>query len=460
VSDLSDLLPQIELFISLRRYDDAERLIDQLLAINPRSAAAHLFRASVRFDRSDWAGARAAAREAARLDPTWPDAHSLYALAILADNSYVPVRGWNDRLTFRSDAAIAVAEALAHADRALEFDPSSAYAHGVRAHALLAAGRPAPALAAAETGLSIDPNDITCCAWRHDALVRLGRHQEAARFTRDGLHAKPEEAASHVRLGVLALDSSNNDAALEHARAALLANPNSSDAQSVYWTALAHSGPTASELGRVATSSARSVVLITRSLRKWPVIGPVAYVLCSIALLVLGVRSLNHGHPLLGLISLAILVAPLALLVVPLVIEASLHVGLFARNRRFRIALLGERWWLAAAATTWLVLYFVAFFTFVNRVRMSPLPPALLAICPIAVLLLARHETRVLRWSSRVAFVATVVFALCALHASRHAVTGDAPRAWLVLSILITLFVENIGRRFERRQQKQPVTRP
>jgi tetratricopeptide (TPR) repeat protein len=179
---------RVELLLSQRRYELAERELRGMLAAEPRDATAHaLLSLCVLQDRTRLADATEAAQQAVGLAPDEPFAH--YALSL----SYL-YRGYHH-------------EAETAAREALRLDPHNADAFAVLAHAALGRERYEDALQSATAGLAIDPDHLECANLRSIALERLGRNQEAVAAAAATLRRDPDDPMSHAAYGLTLLNS-------------------------------------------------------------------------------------------------------------------------------------------------------------------------------------------------------------------------------------------------------------
>jgi tetratricopeptide (TPR) repeat protein len=457
---VAPLLERAQHLIDLRRYDEADRLIDRALAEDPESAWAHVLRARIRTALGDWSGTRESARAAAALRPEWAHVHATLSVAVLNDDDYVPDSRLTDWLKLRSGDSLRLAEALYHADRALELSPEIAYFHGIRARVLLAHNRLQAALAATDAGLAIDPSDPTCRIARHDVLVYAGREEDAARFTTESLRADPNHEVCHERLGELALERGDYPAAFAHARTALRADPDYRAAQSIYWDAAAHLGPGVGTLARVRTAFLRLLRWPIRIFVASPGVTFFAVIITTLALILLAISSLRHGDMLVGWAAIALLLIPAVALAVPVTLWAALHLLLIVRRRDRRAVIPWSAWLTTAAVAAWVIAYCAACYTVTQRARPPYFVPPLLALSPlVALALAAASETRTARALLSAVGVANLVFAISALLGVRSGVR-DAGLRFLLLAGLLTLLADVLIPRLDRRLSRPRSRRP
>jgi tetratricopeptide (TPR) repeat protein len=126
--------------------------------------------------------AKAAALRAIELDDTTADAH--LALAV--------VLSWTDW-----DFAAAEPEWR----RAIELDPSNAWALAGHSHFLMITGRPEEALTQIERALSRDPFNVIVTSFHAVDLVLVRRYDEAIEAARAALRIQPEAPVALNALG-------------------------------------------------------------------------------------------------------------------------------------------------------------------------------------------------------------------------------------------------------------------
>lgn len=143
----------------------------------------------------------------------------------------------------RSDEALALAGQLPSRDH-----PSPEF-HRLRGRALRAAGRNFDAELAFREALSYAPGDAGLLADVATSLVGQKRHREALSLARDAVAARPDRAAYHALLGIIAEALQLDEEAERELGAARSLSPGDADAHVTY-------GFTAIRLGKSAEAEA------------------------------------------------------------------------------------------------------------------------------------------------------------------------------------------------------------
>ncbi len=148
------LVPATEVFPA------ASEAVAQALELDPELAAAVDLDARIRFAYDwDWSGAEAGFQRAIELNPSYPDAHVVYAQVL--------------RITGRQDAALAAVQ------RGLDVDPHNPFFQQQLALQLAAAGRYAEATARMQALVAAQPNFPPAHLMLWMTLYREGRYEEA-----------------------------------------------------------------------------------------------------------------------------------------------------------------------------------------------------------------------------------------------------------------------------------------
>ncbi len=187
------------------RFADAERELKQVLAADPHNAHAHALLGLCLVGQRQYREATAEAEQAVGLEPDVAFGHFVHA-KILAERNHTKA------------ARAAIREAL----RLDSFNPSY--------YAMLASiefdERQWPAaLDAAENGLAIQADHAGCVNLRAMALVQLGRKDEAGVTIRGALERDPHNAVTHANQGWQMLHLGQHKQALIHFREALRIDP-------------------------------------------------------------------------------------------------------------------------------------------------------------------------------------------------------------------------------------------
>ncbi len=203
---MSDRYGRVQLLLSQRRHEMAERDLRMLLADDPGDATAQsLLALCILHDRSRMLEATEMAQHAVGLAPDEPLGH--YALAV----SYLQ-RNRNE------EAAAAIQESL-------RLDPYDADAFAVLSRAQLARDRYQQSLDAAVQGLAVDPEHLDCGNLRSISLERLGRGDEAIAAATETLRRDPDDPMSHAAHGHALLNSGRYKEAQVAFREALRLDP-------------------------------------------------------------------------------------------------------------------------------------------------------------------------------------------------------------------------------------------
>ena len=218
---MMDRYGRVQLLLSQRRYEMAERDLRALLADDPRDATAlALLALCLLQDEKRMADATSAAEQAIGFAPDVPLGH--YALAV----SYLG----RNRL----------GEAEAAITQSLRLDPHDADAFAVLAKSRLGRELYQASLDAATQGLAIDPDHIACGNIRSISLERLGRGEEAIEAAGETLRRDPDNPVSHAAHGFTLLNSGHYREAQVAFREALRLDPHNEMARAGLIRALNH----------------------------------------------------------------------------------------------------------------------------------------------------------------------------------------------------------------------------
>jgi len=210
---------KIQVLISHRRFQEAEREIRIGLAAEPMQPDLHMLLAicllndSTRLDE-----AKAEAQQAVGLQPDEAAYHYVLAYVLTEKKEYGEARKY-----FKSSLGI---------------DPSSAKSWAGLAQLELLESNWQAALDSAQKSLQLDPENTDARNYRTIALERLGRGTEALNSARESLREDPNNASSHSAAGWAALNNGKHQEAQVHFREALRLNPNDEFAKSGMVSAL------------------------------------------------------------------------------------------------------------------------------------------------------------------------------------------------------------------------------
>jgi len=165
----------------LGRYREAEDCAGEAIALDPELAIAHGALARALVGQERFKAAATAVREAIRLDPDDPLNHEVLAACELARGKWP--------------------EARASAERALALAPDSATAHGLRSVALtMTGGDPKEWQSAAADALRADPGSSTAHAFAANAALNGGHEHHAVAGFEEALRLDPESAFAQAGL--------------------------------------------------------------------------------------------------------------------------------------------------------------------------------------------------------------------------------------------------------------------
>jgi adenylate cyclase len=179
---------QAEVLVYAGRPEDALRMVEQAMRLNPRYSPLYPFELGWAYRMTGrYAEAVAALREATNRSPNFLGAH----LNLTA--SYV--QQWGSQ---QSPDSQTLEQALAAAQRSLALNNSSPPGHLLLGIVYLYQKQYEPALAETERAVALDPNDAAGYAFLAETLSRVGRPEEAIAMVEQALRRKPLVADSHL----------------------------------------------------------------------------------------------------------------------------------------------------------------------------------------------------------------------------------------------------------------------
>jgi predicted O-linked N-acetylglucosamine transferase (SPINDLY family) len=199
------------------RYEEAERILQQALRVNPRSTAAHANRGIALHELKRFDEALACFAAALALTPDHPETYSnrgntLMALArfdeALAsyDRAIAIKPDYADALVNRGNVLVKLHrfdEAVVSCDRAIAIRPRDPNALVNRGNALVELGRFDDALASYDQALAIKPDLPSALLGRGNVLFKFYRYEDAASTYKRALAAKPDYYKALLQLTVL-----------------------------------------------------------------------------------------------------------------------------------------------------------------------------------------------------------------------------------------------------------------
>lgn len=215
----------------LRRYPEAEKMLRQALAKDPRHAFSHAYLAL-----SLLAQSTPAAPKPAKLRDALDEARRAVAASPEHEFPYF-VLAWSD-LANRKEA-----EALKAAQDGLRINSQSTWGYIIFGHVYLSRREWDKALQMCDTGLAIDPEDSGLLNQRARALIMLDRKPEARAAVKQALVNDPNSDDAHTNSGWLALYEGDQQAALVNFREALRLDPLSETARQGFIQSLQSRNP-------------------------------------------------------------------------------------------------------------------------------------------------------------------------------------------------------------------------
>lgn len=200
----------VQHLLAVRRPQQAEQLIREQLARNPREVQAQVLLGFALYQQQHYPEARMAAETALSLDPAASEAHYLLCL-VCSQLDLVP-------------------DTIRAIDEAVRLQPFNPKYLGARAQVYLLLNKPEEAQLAAERGLAYHPTHLDCLVQRATALRLQQRWPELA----DALHqlraAHPTLPKAHLLLGHEAMRQMQFATAQNHYEEVLRQAPNDAEA--------------------------------------------------------------------------------------------------------------------------------------------------------------------------------------------------------------------------------------
>ncbi len=203
---MNDQFGRIQLLLSQRRFEMAERELRMMLADDPQHATSHAMLAlCILQDKNRWTDATEEAEAAVGLAPDDPFPHYVLAFSYLERGRH-------------TEAEAAITDSL-------RLNPYNADAFAVLSQSQLGRKQYQQALNSSESGLAIDPESIDCGNLRSIALERLGRNQDAVASAAATLRRDPDDPMSHASYGLTLLNAGQHQEAQVAFREALRLDP-------------------------------------------------------------------------------------------------------------------------------------------------------------------------------------------------------------------------------------------
>lgn len=205
------LLERASQLVTLKRYQEAEKYIKDVLAAEPQNTNALILLAVCKTELKQHKEALASIKAALAQEPTNPEVLHIYSFILFNKDEY--------------------SESEKYINGAILFDPQNADYFALLANIKLQKKEWESALTQANKGLAIDPENITCLNVRSTALFKLERKQEAYETIAESLNNDPENDYTHTNIGWGLLEKGDHKRSLEHFREALKINPENSSAK-------------------------------------------------------------------------------------------------------------------------------------------------------------------------------------------------------------------------------------
>lgn len=207
----TEQLEKIELLINSKRFDLAQKEINELLKENADEPYLFYLLASIKFQQEKYNEADQLIDKSIFLFPDAGFYHYFKACIKLADEKYEEV------------------EPLL--ETAITIDPEDADFKAKLAQLKLLKKEYQLALEIANTALELDPENILALNTRSTALLKLDRKDESFATIEGALREDPNDSFTHSNYGWGLLEKGNYKKALEHFRESLKNNPNNEYAQ-------------------------------------------------------------------------------------------------------------------------------------------------------------------------------------------------------------------------------------
>jgi tetratricopeptide (TPR) repeat protein len=205
------MIQRATLLIEHKRYQDAARELQQILAHEPNHPYALALLGITNTELGNHDEAERLIKQALGHQPDNP--YFLYLMALV----YV-----------RKDKP---AEASKFLLSAVSFDPHNANYFGLLSMIKLDEKNWEEALEFANRGLQSDPENLVCLNSRSTALLKLNRTEESYQTIKEALHNDPHNSHTHANLGWTLLEHGDHVKALESFREALKLDPENEHAK-------------------------------------------------------------------------------------------------------------------------------------------------------------------------------------------------------------------------------------
>lgn len=202
---IDTLLERASQLVAHGRFEEAQKPLQEILAINPQLSDALGLLALCKSELRQHDEALTLIKQAISQQPD--NDYYLYLHALFS---------------LRKDD---VKSAKSFINNAITFNPYNADYFGLLASIQLHQKDWQLALESADKGLAIDADNLTCLNSRSTALFKLDKKEEAFDTIQEALNQDPENDYTHANVGWGLLERGNHKQALEHFREALKLNP-------------------------------------------------------------------------------------------------------------------------------------------------------------------------------------------------------------------------------------------
>lgn len=201
-------------YISHGQIPLAIELLKELLSHNPNDAMYHGALAFCLLEQMRIHAAEYELKIALRLEPNQPFLHSIYARIYFLQNK--------------------IKQALSACDQALQLNPENADIFELKADILIANNRAKEAFVYIQKISELEPDSVkTACAFAN-YYYHIGDTAQAMEFATQALGRDAQHQGSNVLMGRLQLLQGNTAEAEYHARLAIMLNPDSKEALSLF----------------------------------------------------------------------------------------------------------------------------------------------------------------------------------------------------------------------------------
>lgn len=211
---MGDKQKAIDILFSAKRYDDAERLLQNVLSTGGADAWAYGKLARIYIKKGDAEKAVGFSKEAVKAEPESADPHRILA--------------WS--LHFRGDSI----EAQREAETALQISPDDVESYNTLAWVLAKARRFHECIETCDQGLALDGKHAGLWNAKARALCDLGQWQDAIEVLHVAQQIECDKYFPHAALGSCFFHLQDYAKAEDYMKIALSINPHSQTAQELY----------------------------------------------------------------------------------------------------------------------------------------------------------------------------------------------------------------------------------